>query len=243
MTAEVAILRAYAFATQGKYAEAEQLLVSAPEALNTPSGADLLARIKFEQGDEVAARRIWKRLLADDSTNESAKNALAALDASPCEVVVDDEVGPCFCRRWKFAIAGILAVLLGLAFSLGKSWNDAKSGSLNEPAQLSCQHPRVIAEQTLEISKINGKVLAELRDGILTNMIEGAVLVLSGGKGRYVTDRQRQLSIIAENIRQITGVRMNDILISVAEDSQEYVNIAIVPRIISAPKKGEGYAD
>ena len=135
MTAEVAILRAYAFASQGKYAEAEQLLASVPDALNTPSGADLFARIKFEQGDEPTARRIWEQLLADDPTNESAQKALAALEASPCESD-DDEVVPCFCRRWKFVCAGILAVLLCLAFSLGKAWKDASSGALHESVQL-----------------------------------------------------------------------------------------------------------
>ena len=80
MTNEVAILRAYAFASQGKYAEAEQMLQSLPGVLDTPSGADLLARIRFEQGDEDAARHIWEQILRVDPANEAAMKALEALD-------------------------------------------------------------------------------------------------------------------------------------------------------------------
>ncbi len=231
MTSEVAILRAYAYASQGKYAEAEQLLASVPEALTTPSGADILARIRFEQGDEAAARHIWEQMLAVDPSNESARKALAALDVPPCELG-DDTVVPCFCRRWKYAVAALLAMLLGISFSLGK----ACRGTV--PPQ-----PRIIAEQMLDISKINGKILVELRNGILTNMTDNTVLVISGGRGKYVTDRQRCLSVIAESLSQIAGVQMGDILISVAEDSQEDVNVAIVQRLISTQKNGGRHAD
>ncbi len=231
MTSEVAILRAYAYASQGKYAKAEQLLASVPEALNTPSGADILARIRFEQGDEAAARHIWEQMLAVDPSNESARKALAALDVPPCELG-DDTVVSCFCRRWKYVVAALLAMLLGISFSLGK----ACRGTV--PPQ-----SRIIAEQTLDISKINGKILEELSNGILTNMTDNTVLVISGGMGKYVTDRQRSLSVIAESISQIAGVQMGDILISVAEDSQKEVNIAIVPKIIPPKKREEQHVD
>jgi hypothetical protein len=102
---------------------------------------------------------------------------------------------------------------------------------------------RIIAEQTLDISKINGKILEELSNGILTNMTDNTVLVISGGMGKYVTDRQRSLSVIAESISQIAGVQMGDILISVAEDSQKEVNIAIVPKIIPPKKREEQHVD
>ncbi len=232
MTAEVAILRAYAFASQGKYTEAEQLLTSAPEALNTPSGADLFARIKFEQGDEAIARHIWEQLLADDTTNESAQKALAALDASPCESDAD-EVVPCFYRRWKFVCAGILAVLLGLAFSLGKAWKGTSSGTLHESVLLPCLQPRIIAEQMLEISKINGEVLAELRNGILTNMTEETMLVLSGGRGRYITDRQKCLSVIAEVVSAKTKVPFSNILFKASDKNSEAVKFSVMKGLVN----------
>jgi hypothetical protein len=229
MTAEVAILRAYAFATQGKYAEAEQLLVSAPETLNTPSGTDLFARIKFEQGDVATARRIWEELLVIDATNESAKNALAAIDA-PLDVSEIDEPAPCFCRRRKYVCATVLAVLIGFAFSLGKAWQGRVTPSKNESTICAETEPqsRIIAEQTLDVSKINGKVLSQLRDGILTNMTEKTMFVLSGGRGKYITDRQNCLSVIAENVCSNAKVPLSKIIFKASEKDDGIVKIAVV---------------
>ena len=229
MTAEVAILRAYAFASQGKYAEAEQLLASVPEALNTPSGADLFARIKFEQGDVATARRIWEELLVVDATNESAKNALAAIDA-PLEMSEIDEPATCFCRRRKYVCAAVLAVLLGFAFSLGKAWQGKVPPSKDESTICAETEPqsRIIAEQTLDISKINGKVLSQLRDGILTNMTEKTMLVLSGGRGKYITDRQNCLSVIAEIVCANTKVPLSKILFKTSEKDDGVVKIVVV---------------
>ena len=229
MTAEVAILRAYAFATQGKYAEAERLLVSAPEALNTPSGTDLFARIKFEQGDVATARRIWKELLVVDATNESARNALAAIDA-PLDVSEIDEPALCFCRRRKYVCAAVLAVLLGFTFSLGKAWQGREPPSKNESticAETEPQ-PRIIAEQTLDISKINGRVLSQLRDGILTNITDNTMLVLSGGRGKYITDRQKCLAVIAETVCSNAKVPLSKILFNASEKNDGVVKITVV---------------
>ncbi len=233
MTAEVAILRAYAFASQGKYPEAERLLVSAPEALNTPSGTDLFARIKFEQGDVATARRIWKELLVVDATNESARNALAAIDV-PLDVSEIDEPAPCFCRRRKYVCVAVLAVLLGFAFSLGKAWQGGVTPSKNESTFCAETEPqsRIIAEQTLDISKINGKVLSQLRDGILTNMTEKTMLVLSGGKGKYVTDRQKCLSVVADCIREYCGFSLSTIYFQPGSVSLDKITLQIVPAYI-----------
>lgn len=227
MTAEVAILRAYAFATQGKYAEAEQLLVSAPEALNTPSGTDLFARIKFEQGDVATARRIWEELLVVDATNESARNALAVIDA-PLDVSEIDEPAPCFCRRRKYVCAAVLAVLLGFAFSLGKAWHSASSAPVVQQAtpEVTSQ-PTVIAEQTLKISEINGKVLASLKTGILTNMTDSTILVISGGRGKYPSDRARCLAVIAENINVVADLDFSKIKLQIAGENEQHVKLLI----------------
>ena len=229
MTTEVAILRAYAFASQGKYAEAEQMLTSAPEALNTPSGADLLARIKFEQGDVATARRIWEELLVVDATNESAKNALAAIDA-PIDVSEIDKPMPCFSSRRKYVCAAVLAALLGVAFSLGKVWQGSATPSKNESTICAGAEPqpRIIAEQTLDISTINGKVLSQLRDGILTNMNESSILVLSGGKGEYITDRQRNLSIIADCIRAMLSISLSQMYLQPADKSSDMVKLLLL---------------
>ncbi len=229
MTSEVVILRAYAFASQGKYADAEQLLASVPEALNTPSGADLFARIKFEQGDVATARRIWEELLVVDATNESAKNALAAIDA-PLDMSEIDEPEPCFCRRRKYVCAAVLAVLLGFAFSLGKAWQGRVPPSKNVSticAETEPQ-PRIIAEQTLDISKINGRVLSQLRDGILTNMTEKTGLVMSGGRGKYATDRMRSIVVIADCLKDVAGIPLSRMMFRAGDKSEATVTFTVV---------------
>lgn len=82
MTSEVAILRAYALATQGRYVDAEKLLKSVDGALDTLDGADLLARIRFEQGDNETAIRIWKQILLLEPSNEKALKALRGIDTT-----------------------------------------------------------------------------------------------------------------------------------------------------------------
>lgn len=227
MTAEVAILRAYAFATQGKYAEAEQLLVSAPEALNTPSGADLLARIKFEQGDEVAARQIWEQIRTVDPANESVREALAAIDTQ--EPINDSPSRWWRCR--KFVVAALLAILVGASFSLGKAWRSASSEPTDQQiASLVPPQPSVIAKQALEIPKINAKVLAELRNGILTNMTDKTMLVVSGGRGKYVPERVSELSVIVDSLSSVSGVPMTNIMFQACGVSCSTVTLSVVPR-------------
>ena len=220
MTNEVAILRAYAFASQGKYAEAEQILQSMPEALDTLSGADLLARIRFERGDEDAARHIWEQILRVDPANEAAMKALEALD----NPVLCEECGDSFCRKWKYIIAAVLAILLGISFSIGKACRKDKPVQSQVAQQ---QVPVVIAEQTLEIAKINGKVLAGLRDGILTNMTDKTILVLSGGRGKYATDRIQELAVIADNLRMMSHIPLSRICLRLQDGSLESIRIQI----------------
>lgn len=81
MTTESAILRAYAFLSQGKYEEAERMLAGAQGALNTPSGADLLARLRYEQGFDDEARQIWSRIHEAFPDFEPAAKALEAFES------------------------------------------------------------------------------------------------------------------------------------------------------------------
>jgi len=222
MTVEVAILRAYALASQGKYAEAEQMLASVPEVLNTPSGADLFARIKFEQGDESTARHIWEELLAIDPTNESARNALVAIDA-PTDLSAMENAETCLCSRFKYVCAAAIVGLLGMAFFIGTMCGSkVQTGSAPE-----ADKPGFIVEQSFPVEAINGALLRSLKDGILTNMTDNAVLVLRGGKGRYITDRQKRLSIIAENIEMESKVPLSRILFQASDQESDSITLSV----------------
>ncbi len=227
MTAEVAILRAYAFASQRKYDEAEALLRSVPEALDMPSGTDLLARIRFEQGDVDSARRIWEAQLRTDPSCESARKALSALD----DPLSDETAETCFCRRWKYFGIAALAVLLVLSFFLGKACNRAPLESpVQQVTQDAIPKAPVIAEQALEISKISGKVLAGLKNGILTNMTEKTMLVISGGRGKYVPEQVQDLSVIVDSLSTWSGIPMTNIMFQAGGASSSNVILSVIPR-------------
>ena len=80
MNQEAVLISAYALATQERYEEAEALLQSCPEAYNTVSGMDLLARIRHSQGRIDEARSIWQHILDADPTNESIRMAIEAIE-------------------------------------------------------------------------------------------------------------------------------------------------------------------
>jgi len=222
MTVEVAILRAYAFASQGKYAEAEQLLASVPEVLNSPSGADILARIKFEQGDESTARRIWEELRDIEPTNESVRNALAAID-QPTDLSAMENAEACLCRRFKYACAVVIVSLLGLAFFFGTICGSKGQAEVAQEAGKT----GVIAEQSIPVRAINGALLRSLKDGILTNMTDSTALVLSGGKGKYISDRQKRLSIIAECIEMESKVPLSKILLQASDQESDSITLSV----------------
>lgn len=109
MNVEAVLMSAFALAVQGRYDEAERLLESCPEAVKSVSGQDLLARIRFAQGETDLARQIWDGILAVDPANPEAKSALDAL-AHP----IPDPPRP-----WrKFVVAGAIAVSFGIAISI-----------------------------------------------------------------------------------------------------------------------------
>lgn len=109
MTNESAILRAYALLSQERYDEAEQMLKGAPGALNTPSGADLFARLRFEQGFAEEARQIWERINRAFPDFDPANKALAAF-ISPPEQQDDDATDG---DGRKFPLLAILFLLIG----------------------------------------------------------------------------------------------------------------------------------
>ena len=111
MTTESAILRAYALLSQGAYDETERMLGSAQGALNTPSGADLFARLRFEQGREAEARQIWKRIHEAFPDFEPATKALYAFENPPPE---PEDESP----NRVLPIAAVLILLLGVGMMI-----------------------------------------------------------------------------------------------------------------------------
>ena len=86
----------------------------------------------------------------------------------------------------------------------------------------------VIAEQEVEIARINNALLADLRCGIFTNMTEDTLLVVSGGQGKYITDRMRNLAVVSECIMGVTEIPLSKILLQVGEISRPYLLLQII---------------
>lgn len=227
MTSESAILRAYALLMQGRRDEAEATLRNAQGALDTPSGADLLARIRFEQGLEDDARRIWLRIHEVFPDFEPAAKAIDAFENPP----PIETASPCSCHRFKYACAVAIIVLFGVAFSIGKMCG----GNGQPEAEPESDRPVVIAEQSIPVRAINGAILRSLKDGILTNMTDSTTLVLLGGTGKYITDRQKRLSIIAECINMEAKIPLSQILFQASD--QETNSITLSVRQYNQPAK------
>lgn len=218
MCVESAILRAYALASQCRYSEAESELKSTPQALETPHGVDLLARILWAAGRRDEARRLWHELSRACPDFEPAKKALEADEnALTFDCRCTDPVG----RHHVHIILGIVAVAIGLAFSVGKFCGSSKRDEPKAP-------PAVIAETALH-GRFGGNELKALKDGILTNLTAGTVLVIRGGNGRYITDRQKKLAVIADCIKEVAGVPVSKMYFQPSAESTDDVILQIVP--------------
>lgn len=117
--AKTALLCAYALASARRYAEAEALILSEPEAAKTAEALDLLARIRAEQGDAAEARRLWREILSAQPDNRAAKVALRNLGKRPRGDA-----------RWRWACAVAAALLAGLGAGLL-----LRGGAAAEPAE------------------------------------------------------------------------------------------------------------
>ena len=230
MTSEVAILRAYALLSQGAYAEAEELLGSVPEALQTPSGADLYARLRFEQGAEDEAKSVWESILTSCPDYEPAAKALEAY-SMPSQFDEDDGdpssgAAPCGLSR-RLKVAAVAAVVVGVLVSVLVA---VKTCGSQPVPQHDCKPspPTVIAEMSIT-GAINGKTLTSLREGFLTNLTEDAVLVVRGGAGKYITDRQKKLAVIADCLSEVAKVPISKMYIQPATESTDEIVLQIVP--------------
>ena len=151
MNPEAVLISAYALATQERHDEAERLLESCPEAGQSVSGQDLLARIRLAQGRADQARQIWNRILSVEPTNPEAKAAIDALDHPIC-----DPPNP----YRKFVIAGVIAVALGIVISI--------VGALNRPV------PVVVAQEhrTVFVTNVVERVLTNTVIKTETKVVE-----------------------------------------------------------------------
>ena len=219
MTAEVAILRAYALASQGKYTEAEVMLKSVPGVIDSPQGADLYARILCATDRMDLARRVWQEILHVQPDNAPAKQAINALD-NPATRGLD---GDACSTSWKgkILVAAIVAMVMGVAFSVGK-FIGCRNGSDVDGA------PVAIAEERIS-GKISGATLRELQRGFLTNFNDSCSLIVKGGSGRHVTDRQKRLAVIAECISEVAKIPFSKIFFQPLAEPTEDVILQVVP--------------
>ena len=219
MTVENAILRAYALASQGKYREAEDVLRSVDGAMSSLHGADLYARILCATGRKDSARGIWEEILHVQPDNEAAKLAIQSLDAP---VAVDlNGVSNGIAKNYKIVIAAVLALGVGFAFSLGKHIGGTVPAEQPEV-------PTILAETTVG-GKISGKILKELEHGFLTNLTENCALVIKGGCGKYITDRQKRLAVLADCIKEVKRIPISQMYFQPGDEPADAYTLQIIP--------------
>lgn len=184
MTTESAILRAYALLSQSKYEEAEQMLRSVEGVLNTPSGADLFARLRFEQGAEEEARMIWDQVHRAFPDFEPAAKALEAFaNPPPSDEGKDDAVATDGALTKRLKIAAAAAVVIGLLVSV----LSAVKGCRNEPTPIRADSPIVtnfverVETQLVDrfVTNYVDRVRTEVVDRVITNEVEKIIEVPS----------------------------------------------------------------
>lgn len=218
MSVESAILRAYALASQCRYSEAEHELKSKTEALETPHGVDLYARILWAADHRDEARRLWNELSRACPDFEPAKKALSADDNA---LTFDCQCRDLVSRRHVYVIVGVVAMAIGMAFSVGKLCGSSE----RTPPDVA---PTVIAETSLH-GRFGGKELKALKEGIFTNLTSKSALVIRGGNGKYITDRQKRLAVIADCIKEIAGIPLSKMYLQPFAESTDDVVFQIVP--------------
>lgn len=221
MTVESVILRAYAKASQGKLAEAELLLRQKPESLTLVQGLDLRARILTAKGLKDEARIVWEDVLLRDPDNQSARLALDALSSDVPEHL---QVEGGFSLKAKLLCSTCLAIMLGLAFSLGKGCSQGgRGGRVVAPDEGSAIEDIVVG------ARVNGKVLQGLSEGILTNCTDATFLVLSGGQGKDAIARNRNLAALALSVSEVCHIPIERIYTNPSDVDCQGYRLRIIP--------------
>lgn len=181
MTSESAILRAYALLMQGRHDEAEATLRNAQGALDTPSGADLLARIRFEQGLEDDARRIWLRIHEVFPDFEPAAKAIDAFqNPPPIETDTDSDPSRLSSRLRMAVVAAVIIGVMASTIASIKGCRSEKETVQSSPIVVTNYIDRV-ETKIVERCTTNfvDRVQKEYTDKIVTNVVERTVEVPS----------------------------------------------------------------
>lgn len=177
MTSESAILRAYALLIQGRHDEAEAFLRNAQGALDTPSGADLLARIRFEQGLEDEARQIWLRIHEVFPDFEPAAKAIDAFEnPPPVEEDLDSEPAGLPRKLW---MASLAAVFIGVVASIVASIKGCGAEGVIAQTRVEVVTNFVDRVETKFVERCAtnfvDRIQTEYRDRIFTNVVDRLV--------------------------------------------------------------------
>lgn len=195
MNPDAVLMSAYALATQERYDDAERLLESCPEAYQTISGQDLLARIRVAQGQVDQARQIWGRVLEAEPANVEAKSALEALD--------NQIQSPPDSRR-KYLIFGAIAVALGILISIIGALNREPPSIAQEPCAIYVTNvvDRIVTNQ---IVKTETKVVEvekpveRIVEHVVTNIVDRTVEVPVVSVVTQYVDRVAEVVVPATN--------------------------------------------
>lgn len=197
MNPEAILISAYALATQERYDEAEDLLQSCPEAYNTVSGMDLLARIRHSQNRIDEARSIWQRILDVDPTNETARKAIDAIDNPEPES--DDPYR-------KFIVTAVAAVVLGVIISIIGT-------CCHKPVEVVGAEPSVVYV-TNEVEKVVTKevikTVPEIVERVVTNIVDRPIEVKIPVVSVVTTEVERVVCVT--NTVEIKVVAKNDMV-------------------------------
>lgn len=228
MIATTTIQRSFALACKGKYDIAEELLTSSPETLQTPHGADLYARILFATGRRESARAVWEKILEAAPDYEPARLALEA-GTSGRKFKLCNLFRGYNLRRCLVAMLAVIVVIE--SFILTTNNRREETGAPPTP-------PSVILTATIP-SDLMRESLQSLQKGFLTNLTEKSILLIRGGVGRYITDRQRQLAVLTECLTASTGIPSSKVYLQPAAESTNTIELLIVPPNAGIPAKVE----
>ena len=226
MTEESAILRAYGLATQGKTEEAERLLGS----VKTTAAKDLLARIRFDSGDEAAAKRLWEEVLEENPDHAGAKAALACIGKS--REVVDEA---CWRFRWTFLslLVGVAVVFLFAGALVGRDWKSANNQPTipTETPQTTLPSPTTSPNPELQFTlpMSNADFLAQ-KAAFWDSVPPGAKVVLSGGPNGEAPLRQRRLAVVADLlVEEYQATTWDQLLLDLTPKEDGAYHLQILP--------------
>lgn len=210
VTAESQILRAYALASQHKYEDAIRILEADPDVLTMRTGAELLARIRLEQGDPRTALQIWLQILRQNPDDGAARKAVEVLRHGMLP------------RQGKilYWTVGVASFVLALCVSACLMRSDIGRGCPK------CQREVV---EIVETNQLSSQVVEAICGQISSNLTEHSRIELSGGIGDRTWMKKRRLLILDELIRSGVKAAVNlEILVNTDSVTNQEYRIRII---------------